>query len=401
MVKKKESGEAKKKKVELLPLEKMALEKEKEKVETKKETEKAEPAKGVAEKKETEKVEPAKEVTEKKMDEEEEKVMVTVGDGVLKCGKYKVTLRTEPDEVDDETLRFLVSHPTQEGIEPKPEPINNSAKRAIRRIEMKRYRVLKRWAKIIERLNRQYIIIFYMDNGFWGTYGPSAVVLNYKICARTTWKPVLRVDNDNFSKISDGKIMVKAIDSLLQTINGSFFIEEKVIQTNDVIVFRLKNKISEKEYRGYLERRGEAIQALESVANDVRTMPKLKMKLIETHEKVFFLSNRQTSVKNATRITSRMLDDLEEAIRELYIILKTNAEAREGLRRIKRCIIRAQAQMVMIGQMRIWDEDKFADVGFYLADCMKQLVLEEKKLESESVGDLEMEIRVGALQKDG
>ena len=320
--------------------------------------------------------------------------------GKLECGKYIITPETK--EISDTELRYLVTRPIECTIGEKPgggEKDSASVRRKIRAYEFKRYRELKRWAKILERFNYQYIIILYMDNGFWAAHGHSALILNYKICARTAWQPRLQHDSDSFSKMAEGKVKIKAIDALRDLLEKSHYIEKKIFDSDELMVYKLKNKITRSEYEGFFEQREAMMQAIDSAVENVRTMPRLKMQLIETHELAFHYMGHPSAVKNSAMVTRRLVYFLDEAIRELYVVLKTERDVMDGLERIETNIISAQAELALIGQLRIWSEKEIADIGFKLANCTKYLIIERRRAEQECDGE-EERIKSGVAQKN-
>lgn len=322
-----------------------------------------------------------------------------VRNGEIECGRYLITPKTE--DVSDTKLKYILKRPVEntQGERP-PEKDTSDGRRIVRGYDYRRYREQKKWIKILERFNYQYIIIAYMDNGFWAVHGHSAMILNYKICAKTAWQPRLSYDNDPFSRMSEGKIVVKAFDSLRTLLENSYYVEKLLVERRDLLIFELKKKISKTEYEEIKEQREKMMRAVEEAVSEVRVMPRLKMQLVETFELAFHYANHPTAVKNGTSVARRLVFYLDEAVRELYIVLKTHRSTLEGLERIETSIIAAQAELMLIGQLRVWSEKEVADVGFRIAECMKYLLIERKRAEQSGDG-LEEQVKSGAAQKNG
>ena len=190
----------------------------------------------------------------------------------------------------------------------------------IGRIERKEYDKLKRRAIKFETNNRQYILVVPCDGemGWCEMSEHSALIYKYMVCLPLGVPVTMTDDYDSFYIQYDiGRIRTRGFDVVRKKIKKAGLYKDEQLK-DKCMVFRLKNRLSEKELEKLEQEENARQLAVNSIVKVTFVDPALHQKLIEVATRLHRVCYRRMDKLSSATNGERMVKLIDETIRIYY-----------------------------------------------------------------------------------
>lgn len=230
---------------------------------------------------------------------------------------------------------------------------------------------LKRKQKMLEFEAKNYdkIMFFRGTQGYFMAGGHSAVLLAYKIAPELKLRPRMKLDADYGKKFKEGVISVKQIDFYRQRLSESSYLEF-VKQTQDALVFRFKQPITEEEYDLLENTESIARQKLLDMVAKTSPFPKLYVRLVSVAETTYRLHHKHPDKIAMDYITSDIAGMGRRALETYLEMARGECTELDGLKEISSLTSKMSIKMVLVSEMKLWTREECARAADEIVGAM-------------------------------
>lgn len=227
----------------------------------------------------------------------------------------------------------------------------------------------------IEKNNFERIVFMKSTRGYWGIFGHSAIMFANKFGPDAKIRAIVRKDSDFDVKFKEGVITLRNVEFYRKKMEESPFMTlEKA--DDEFVVFKLKKKISEKEYEILKHSKEIRREQLESMIVNSIPLPKLHMRLTEVLQTTYRFYTKRTDELGRRFVVDKFADEVRAAHKLLIMSCRKEISLREGLLKIKALLSRALLDLNQITSLEIWSVEDCTLLTTMIVET--QLLVEEE-----------------------
>ena len=249
----------------------------------------------------------------------------------------------------------------------------------IGRIERKEYDKLKRRAIKFETNNRQYILVVPCDGemGWCEMSEHSALIYKYMVCLPLGVPVTMTDDYDSFYIQYDiGRIRTRGIDVVRNRLKKAGLYKDEQLK-DKCMVFRLKNRLSEKELEKLEQEENARQLAVNSIVKVTFVDPALHQKLIEVATRLHRVCYRRMDKLSSATNGERMVKLIDETIRIYYKMAECGKNRPEELvkywQEMRQIIYQLLIELQIVASLKLWTRENCAKIGETVVEIQNRI----------------------------
>ncbi|MBQ6605972.1 hypothetical protein IJH66_03315 [Candidatus Saccharibacteria bacterium] len=239
------------------------------------------------------------------------------------------------------------------------------------KMEKKAYLERKKKLFEFEKTNYGKIVFLRGTKGYWLVGGHSAIILVNKIAPEIKVRMALKRDTDFDIKFKEGVINLKNLGFYKERLDNSVYLERGE-ETEDYFFYKLKTRISEKEFDLLFRSKEIQRQKLQSMIEKSVPMPKLMRKMNDVLKLAYRIYLKRTDATRKNVIVPNLLEDIRIAHKTMLLVVRAEIDKREGLRKVRTRLELAMCDLIQIMELEVWTVE----------DCtmMAVMIIETKRV---------------------
>ncbi len=249
--------------------------------------------------------------------------------------------------------------------------------------EKKEYLERKKRLAAFEEKNYDRIVFLKATKGYYVVGGHSVVILVNKIAPELKIRVAPRRDTDFGVKFKEGVINLKNLDFYKERLIHSVYLFEEFEEKDDALIFKLKKKVSETEYKLLLKSKELRRQKLQAMIEKSTPMPKLNMKLTEVFRVTYKFYVKHSDALSRPFLIQKLSDDIRIAHKTMILIFREQVPARKGLLKIRTQLELAMCDLSQIVALELWSLEDMTTLSILLTEAQVTVEAEIERLEEE------------------
>lgn len=242
---------------------------------------------------------------------------------------------------------------------------------------------LRRKRKMVKFEKDNYNCIAFMRgmDGYWLAGGHSAVIYYNKIMPELGLCNTFRKDNDFEVRFPDGVISVKKIKKYKEKLVESKYIEPKVVEKPDGVVFKLKDALTPEMYEVLARSEEIRREKLLNLVSSSAVMPKTLMALRDVMKFAYNGVMKHSDKEVREYLTYRLIDYARLALVSFMKGCKSKQEFSECMNRVEVMLNNILVELYVIEASTAWEIGKTSNLSHAVTRALVSLFTERKSYE--------------------